>query len=298
MASDFKYFTPGFQSYNVAQRSVLPWLDKDVNLVISFATASGKTVLAECAMAYHLQMTGENVAYVCPFRSLASEKKRTWDANPQLSKYGIAVASGDSEWSPSQCFRINLFTNESFSAKVRSQSYAAWLSTLQCVIIDEAHLLGDKRRGAAIESAIMGLTRIAPGCRLILLSATLPNARALAQWVKSVNGKETKSIVSNWRANKVVYEYVLYESAQEREEETLASIKQLSGKTLVFVQSIAYGKRLLKLVRALGMGCSFHHAGQTAKMRQRIEEAFADRLSGLDVLISTSTLSTGVNTVI
>jgi len=51
----FPYYTPPFAEYNVAQQAVLPFLAKDMNLVVSFATAVGKSVIAECCFGFHLQ---------------------------------------------------------------------------------------------------------------------------------------------------------------------------------------------------------------------------------------------------
>jgi len=41
---EYPYFQPPFPTYNVAQKAVIPHLDKDVNIVVAFATAVGKCV--------------------------------------------------------------------------------------------------------------------------------------------------------------------------------------------------------------------------------------------------------------
>jgi ATP-dependent RNA helicase HelY len=53
------------------------------------------------------------------------------------------------------------------------------------VIFDEAHYLGDEDRGHVWEEAII-LTP--PRIRMLLLSATIGNARELARWIEELRG--------------------------------------------------------------------------------------------------------------
>jgi len=136
----FPYYTPPFAEYNVAQQAVVPFLAEDLNLVVSFATAAGKTVLAECCFGFHLQSETEcRVAYVCPFKSLASEKFQDWKDNSQFNEHGIVLSSTDSSAGieDHEAARIAVITCESFDAKTRSRAYRDWLKSLSCVVYDE-----------------------------------------------------------------------------------------------------------------------------------------------------------------
>ena len=53
------------------------------------------------------------------------------------------------------------------------------------VVFDEAHYLADEDRGHVWEEAII-LTP--PRIRMLLLSATIGNARELAQWIEELRG--------------------------------------------------------------------------------------------------------------
>jgi replicative superfamily II helicase len=295
----FSYYQPSFAEYNVAQSAAIPYLDKDMNLVISFATAAGKTVLAECCFAYHLK-TNENskVAYVCPFKSLASEKYQAWQNEPQLSKYGLVMGTSDTDTEVAEYYaaRLAVVTTESFDSKTRSASYREWIGSLSCVCFDEAHLLGDKGRGSALEASIMRIARENPRARLVLLSATMSNAIEIAKWVKSLNGKDTKCITSAWRPVKVEKEYHIVSDSEEKVEKAIElAAKNKDMKTIVFVHSKITGAIILKRLRACGVRCVFHNASLSLSRRKKIEERFSDRMSGLNVLISTSTLGAGVN---
>jgi replicative superfamily II helicase len=297
-ATAFPYYTPPFAEYNVAQQAVVPFLDKDLNLVVSFATASGKTVLGEACFGFHLQTeTDCRVAYVCPFKSLAAEKFQDWKNNPQLNGGGVVLSSTDSDaWvKDHESARVAVVTCESFDAKTRSRAYRNWLGSLACVVWDEVHLINDKSRGGAIESSMMRLTDINPAARIILLSATMGNAMELSKWVKSLNGKQTKCIVSEWRPSRIDMDYVVVADESEKIDEAVRLVSESSGKIIVFVHSKVTGNEILNRLRALKIRCAFHNASKRPKARAKMEELFNDSMSGFNVLVSTSTLGAGVN---
>jgi len=294
----FPYYTPPFAEYNVAQQAVVPYLDEDVNLVVSFATAAGKTVLAECCFGYHLQTDeGCRVAYVCPFKSLASEKFREWKDEPQLNVGGVVLSSTDSRSGVEdhEAARLAVVTCESFDAKTRSGAYQDWLKSLSCVVYDECHLMNDKSRGGAVEVSMMRLTVINPSVRLILLSATMGNAIELARWVKSLNGKATKCITSGWRPSRIETDYVVVADNREKVDKAVRLASESEGKTIVFVHSKGTGAEIVRRLRRLKVRSAFHNASVRPGARAKIEEAFNDKTSGLNVLVSTSTLGAGVN---
>ena len=297
--SEYPYFKPSFSEYNPAQSLAIPFLDKDNNMVVSFATAAGKTVLAEGAFAYHLQTDKKcKVIYVCPFRSLAAEKYETWKKDPQLAKYGLTLSTGDTGINILEEYkeRIILTTSESFDSKTRSESYRKLLKDTVCVVFDEAHQMGDKHRGSAVEMSIVRMTRINPNARLILLSATMSNTMELAKWIKSLNGKQTKCIVSSWRPVKVEIKYHPVDGNIEKVNKAVELARESQWfKTVVFVHSKITGAELVKKLRSSGVRSEFHNASLPAGKRRLIESKFNDRMSGLNVLVSTSTLSAGVN---
>jgi replicative superfamily II helicase len=294
---DFPYYLAPFPSFNHVQSAVVPFLDKDVNIVACFQTATGKTVLAECAFGFHLSTSQKSkVVYVCPFRSLGEEKYRSWRANEQLSSYGVTISTGD-HVVPREEFtegRLAITTVESFDSKTRSGSYAEWLRSISCAVFDEAHVLGD--RNGAMEAALMRFTAINPTARIMLLSATLGNAKMLASWLKSLNEKMTKCFTSNWRPIKVsVNFHVVEDGHQPKIDKAVELASRSYGKTIMFVHSKVVGRELCKRLKALGIRACFHNASVPYGKRARMEKEFAGENSGLDVLVSTSTLGAGVN---
>ena len=294
---DYPWYSPPFPEYNAAQAAAVPFLDKDVNLVISFATAVGKTVLAECCFGYHLsQGDCSKVAYVCPFRSLASEKFKAWKAESQFNKHGIVLWSSDGSDDGCSGDRMIVATLESFDMKTRSEKWESHIQSLDCVVFDEAHIIGDDSRGGAMEAAVMRLTEKNPRARIVFLSATMSNAADIAKWVKSLNGKPTKCITSSWRPTQIKTEYHVVSGYEDKVSKAVElALKSANQKTLVFVHSKVTGSEMVKRLRARKVRSVFHNASISGAKRRKIEEIFNDPSSGLNVVISTSTLGSGVN---
>ena len=297
--SEFPYYSPPFAEYNIVQAKVVPHLDKDENIVVSFATATGKTVLAECCFAYHLQADPVcKVVYVCPYRSLGAEKYESWKSNSQLSRYGVLLSTGDTDVriGDYDSSRLIITTSESFDSKTRSGAHRDWLKNVACVVFDEAHLLGSKHRGSAVEMSMIRMAGVNSSARLILLSATMSNTGEIARWVKSLNGKKTISAESSWRPVKVEIECHTVSDLDEKMDKAVELAKEASKvKTIVFVHSKIVGSGLTKRLRSVGVRAVFHNAGIPATKRKKMEDTFSNRMSGLNVLVSTSTLSAGVN---
>jgi replicative superfamily II helicase len=297
--SDFPYYHPPFPAYNKAQVAVIPYLDKDVNVVVSFPTAAGKTVVAECAFAYLLKTDPNcSVAYVCPSRALADERVKDWYGNSQLSQYGIAQETSDSDNRMTNDYskRLIVATIEAFDAKTRSAAWQSWIKRLKCVTFDESHLLGDKSRGGALEAAIMRFTALNSDSKLILLSATMSNTLELAKWIKSLNGKATKAIVSNWRPTKIITQHHLVADSRERDAKAVElALRDKDSKTIVFVHSKRVGLDIAKRIKSTGIRVAFHCASVPRIRRVKMEKAFDSRASGLNILVSTSTLAAGIN---
>jgi replicative superfamily II helicase len=294
---EYRWYQPPFPEFNEAQEAVVQFFDQDVNLVVAFPTAAGKTVVAECCFGYHLETDeAARVAYVCPYKGLASQRFEEWVSNGQLAAYGVLMSSGDNvpseaEWE--RC-RIAVFTVESFDSKTRSRMRRGWMKGVACAVLDEAHLLGESVRGAALEASVMRFSDINPGSRIVMLSATMGNALEVARWVKSLNGKPTKCVRSSYRPSDVSFEF----RCADRDgivEEAVAVVSGMRGKRLVFVHSKRLGAKLVRELASRGVRCGFHNASVPKSKRERMESLFDDGASGFDVLVSTSTLGAGVN---
>jgi len=294
LTCEFPHYKAPFFQFNPAQSAVVPFLCEDCNLVVSFPTASGKTILAECCFGFHLAGEGR-VAYVAPFRSLAREKFEAWSEDGQLNQHGVALCAGDSPLDAHTlaASRLVVFTLESFDSKLRRGPLRGWFEELVCVCFDEAQIVGTER-GPTMEVALMSVSEMAPNARFVLLSGTMGNAKKLASWVKSLNAKPTKCCVSSWRQNPLEVFVHGTEDFSEQIDKVL-ELCSAGGKTVVFVHSKATGRKIAKRLIAAGRMTAFHNASLSAKKKRDIERRFSEPFSGLNVLVSTSTLGAGVN---
>ncbi len=201
------------------QLAVERGLFSDRNMVIAVPTASGKTLIAELAMLREV-LKGGKCLYVVPLRALASEKYedfRSWE------KIGlrIGITTGDyeskDEWL-GEC-DIIVTTAEKADSLIRNRS--GWMEKISCLVVDEVHLLDSAKRGPNLEIL---MSRMLGRKRIIALSATIPNAREIAEWLKA------ELVESDWRPVPL-YEGVFYRGKLELYDSSMRLVeeKKLGG---------------------------------------------------------------------
>ncbi len=172
----------GYHELNPLQRQALAeGLLDEPRVVVSAPTASGKTLLALLKMADNYAKTKTKALYIVPLRALAREKLDEFSNALAAFDMKVAVSTGDLD-SNSEDLALSdvlVVTSEKMDSLLRHRP--AWLGDVGLAIIDEAHVLNDEERGATLEVVATHLkTR---GTRLLLLSATINNAKELAGWL-------------------------------------------------------------------------------------------------------------------
>ncbi len=295
------------------------------NLVVASPTGSGKTLIAEMAM-----LGKRKVIYTCPLRALASEKYEEFQVFEKLGKR-VAISIGDLDSSDPwlEKYDIIVTTNEKLDSLMRHR--APWLGKVDLLVVDEIHLI-DSDRGPTLESVIMRFRYLFPRTQILALSATIPNAEELANWL------DADLVTSNWRPVRLikgVYLDGLIETTDgtiEVEETYKDPLKTLvhhflnEGKNILIftptrksAEATAEAltsltkrfsppeelaekalhalesptKQCQRLALCLRNGSAFHHAGLVSEQRRLIERAFKE--NKIRVLCSTPTLAMGVN---
>ncbi|WP_418282548.1 DEAD/DEAH box helicase [Halorubrum sp. DTA98] len=156
------------------------------NVVAAIPTASGKTFIAALAL---LSADGPGL-YVCPLRALAREKYETFAALPGVD---VGVSTGDFDATGEELANndVVVATSEKVDSAIRNG--ADWVDRLACVVVDEVHLLGEKRRGPTLEVTLATLRRRTPDVQTVALSATVDNPEAIAEWL------DATLVESDWR---------------------------------------------------------------------------------------------------
>lgn len=154
---------------------------KGENMVIASPTASGKTFIAEMAMLNCVIRDRKKALYVAPMRALVSEKYEEFKAAYPYLKIAMSIGDLDSldPWLSS--YDIIFVSTEKLDSLIRHG--LGWLDYVGCVVIDEVHMLDDPSRGPTLEVLITKLRRLCKRSQILALSATIGNAKEIAEWL-------------------------------------------------------------------------------------------------------------------
>jgi superfamily II RNA helicase len=168
------------------QREALEALERG-DVLVSAPTGSGKTWIAEQEIARLLGPGGISrpparpgiVWYTAPLKALSNQKFRRFQRLYDAERVGLLT--GERRVNPRA--PVLVATTEI----LRNALYDAGRDEPpDVVVLDEAHYLADPERGTAWEEIILLAPRTT---RLLLLSATVPNAPDLAAWMGGVRGR-------------------------------------------------------------------------------------------------------------
>ncbi len=194
----------GIYELFITQRNSLSKVIGEENngCVVSIPTSSGKTRIAEIAILDSISKNkGSKVLYIAPFRSLAYEIENSLDEI--FHSIGISVSHlyGGSLFSKLDEKVIDesdviIATPEKAKAMLRGNNEIP--NQIKLVVIDEGHLLGANKRLIVNEifyEELRYFIKQNTG-RFLLLSAVLPNAEDLAEWLTDSSENVFKE---NWR---------------------------------------------------------------------------------------------------
>ncbi|MEE9416069.1 MAG: DEAD/DEAH box helicase [Acidimicrobiales bacterium] len=170
------------------QLDAISVLDSGRSVLVAAPTGSGKTVVAEHAIADAIK-AGEKVFYTTPIKALSNQKFRDFREIYGVDKVGLLT--GDNAVNPEAA--VVVMTTE----VLRNMLYAGsdLLHRLRYVVLDEVHYLQDAYRGPVWEEVIIHLPL---EVRLVALSATVSNADELAAWITQIRS-ETVAVVETER---------------------------------------------------------------------------------------------------
>jgi|SaaInlStandDraft_3_1057020.scaffolds.fasta_scaffold07660_2 superfamily II RNA helicase len=204
-AVNFKFELDKFQKQAVES------ISQHKNVLVTAHTSSGKTAVAEYAIAQTLR-EGKKAIYTSPIKSLSNQKYQEFkikfhDLLEELGygEEGIGILTGDVKINPdAQCIimtteilRNALYRiGETDSTRKESELKLDFLDEIGCVVFDEVHYLKDDQRGHVWEES---LNLLDPSILLVLLSATVPNAKQFANWIGRIKKKDITLITTSHR---------------------------------------------------------------------------------------------------
>lgn len=175
-------------------------------MVLAVPTSGGKTLLAQLLALEHLARTDRCICFVASTRSLCREVRRAMstrvrilqrETGPDLPDFpGLADLSALLD--RSQPADVEVMTPERLAHLLRHDALAV-LDRFGMFIFDEAQLIKEPNRGFVLESVIALLDRLTRESdhKIILISAAMGNAGAIAQWLS--HDGQTLRHESQWR---------------------------------------------------------------------------------------------------
>jgi ATP-dependent RNA helicase HelY len=163
-------------------------LDAGRSVLVAAPTGSGKTLVAEYAVAAALAIGGK-AFYTAPIKALSNQKYA--DLARRHGSHNVGLLTGDNAINPQA--PVVVMTTEVLRNMIYAGSDA--LVGLRFVVLDEVHYLQDTYRGPVWEEVIIHLPA---DVRLVCLSATVSNAEELAEWISTVRGP-TEAVIEERR---------------------------------------------------------------------------------------------------
>lgn len=175
------------------QKTAISCLERNESVLVAAHTSSGKTAIAEYAIAMILR-DNQRLIYTSPIKTLSNQKYREFlqKFNTSDSNTNIGLMTGDTTLN-SNANAIVMTTEILRNMLYRGSSI---LQETAWVVFDEVHYMQDKERGVVWEETIILLPK---NVKKIFLSATLPNAKEFAMWVSQLHSEPCHVVYTEYR---------------------------------------------------------------------------------------------------
>ncbi len=224
------------------QLEAIAHLAADRSVMVAAPTGTGKTLVAEYAI-WRAQQRGQRVIYTTPLKALSNQKYR--DLRSIYGFDAVGLVTGDIVEHSAASIVImttevyrNMLLEEGGDRFARGENIIpSSLADVGYIIFDELHYLSDIGRGPVWEEAIICSP---PNVQLVGLSATVSNARDLADWISRVH-RPISLVVHEERAVPLEHYYFL--------DNTLHLVQDADGKRIERFPNVGGEARMASLMK-------------------------------------------------
>jgi superfamily II RNA helicase len=174
-------------------------VEKNHSVVVSAATGTGKTLIADYIIDKYLEES-KRIIYTAPIKALSAQKYR--DFKLEYGEENIGIMTGDVVINPDA--PVLIMTTEIYRNMLLSKDEI--LDHVSYVIFDEIHYINDIERGTIWEESIIFSP---PHVRFLCLSATIPNADEFALWIETI--KKHKVDVVKYEKRAVPLQHLVFD---------------------------------------------------------------------------------------
>src|SRR2546426_215386 len=265
------------------QEHALDALEAGRSVLVAAPTGSGKTLVAEYAVAKALAEGGK-AFYTTPIKALSNQK--FGDLSRRHGQANVGLLTGDNAINGDA--PVVVMTTE----VLRNMIYAGSpsLNGLRYVVLDEVHYLQDPYRGPVWEEVII---HSPPEVVLVCLSATVSNAEEFADWIQTVRGATT-AVIEERRPVELQHLYLV----GDRTSDDLVMLPTFvdgrpNPEASRLDAAATRGRRYGRPRAGLEAGFASHHAGMVPPFKEAVEACFSTGL--VKVVFATETLALGIN---
>jgi len=310
-----------FDPYPFQEEALLAWFGENEGILVSAPTGMGKTLVAEAAI-FEALHSGKRMFYTTPLIALTDQKFREfqhravdWGFHPD----DVGLITGNRKINPQA--RVQVVVAEILLNHLLSPDEP--FGDVDSVVMDEFHYFHDLDRGIVWELSLVLLPKTT---RVMLLSATVGNAREFCGWLRTSHGRSLQLVTTeerrvplefHWVGEKLLTELlpdmIGSDDASARvpalvfcfnRDECWDVAERIKGLPLISANTRAEIEKLLppddfvegvgpKLKQMLIRGVGVHHAGVLPKHKETIETLFLRKL--IPFVICTETLAAGIN---
>ncbi len=173
-------------------------IERGDSVLVAAPTGSGKTVVAEYAIARALDLGGKTF-YTTPLKALSNQKYG--DLYATLGPTATGLLTGDNAIASDA--PVVVMTTEILRNMLYERAPA--LQGLRTVVMDEVHYLQDPYRGGVWEEVLIHLPA---SVNVVCLSATISNAEEFGEWIGTLRGA-TKVVVEERRPVPLEHHYLI-----------------------------------------------------------------------------------------